>query len=161
MSDLSGFGGREFRKAFNALVDNVVSRTGTDAEHATAHLATLDITPSSAELLDSTRWNAIALGAVVAAEIEGLPCNHGPAYRNLVDAAHIGLAQGLRTGENVSLYEQMVARIVVVTGENAFVVKRAIDGIRLPFGWQATPEGRETAEKLTLARFLSAEATLH
>lgn len=161
MSDLAGFSGGECRKAYNALVNNVVSRTGTEAALIDALLRDSDVTSSSVELLDSARWNAIALGAVVASEIDGLPCDRSPAYRNVIDAAHIGLSQGLRTGANVSLYEQMVARIVVLTGENAYVVKRAIDGIGLPFGWQATPEGREKAERLTLARFLAAEATLH
>lgn len=162
MSDVTYSVEQQCRAAHKALIDNVVSRTGTDPELVDALLADSGVTATSAELLDAVRFNAICLGAVVTAEIDGLPCNRSPAFRDAVDAAYIGYAQGLRTGaKNVSPYEQMIARIVAVTGENAFAVKHAMNGIGLAFGWQATPEGQVKAEMLTLARFQRAGETFH
>jgi hypothetical protein len=161
MSDVTYSVEQQCRSAHRALIDNVVSRTGTDPELVHALLADSGVTPSSAELLDAARFNAICLGAVVTAEIDGLPCNRSAAFRDIVDAAYIGYAQGLRTGANVSPYEQMVARIVIATGENAFAVKHAMNGIGLAFGWQATLEGQARAEMLTLARFQRSGETFH
>lgn len=153
--------GESIRKAHRALIENVVSRTGTDPHLVDVLLADSGVTPTSAELLDAERRNAIALGAVVAVEVEGLPCNRSAAFRDMIDTAYIGFAQGLRTGAAVSAYERMVARIVVATGENAFVVKHAMNGIGLAFGWQATLEGQAQAEMLTLVRFQRAGETHH
>jgi hypothetical protein len=161
MSDLSNFSGRESRKAFEALVDDIMSRTGCPPTSVVTVLGDGGITPNSLELLDPARNSEVALDTIALLDIAGHRRDFCIAHENVLDLAFVNAMRGVRLGTDVGPEDQLVARVAFRSGLGANAAIHAIYKLPVPRWWLSDPVLSEVVEALAMLVFAPSNQTRH
>ncbi len=161
MSDLSGYGEWDRIEAFDALVDDVISRTGCPPLSVVTVLDEGGIGPDSAELLDRDRCTEIAHDTVVLLDIAGHRRDYCIATERLNDMASIVAMRGLRLGTTAGAEEQLIARVAYASGQGANAAVHAIYTLPVPRAWLSDETKVATVEALAMLAFAPTSETHH